>query len=208
MTDKSIIHVIDNLLQDLCENEKPFGGMLVVFWGDFRQVLPVVRGEGRTQQVEASIVSSELWENFIMLKLIDNMRARQDLGFVEFLMRIGNGTKPPNERDEIEIPQPMLIPYTTMEQSIEELIPNVRQFPLRMSFAMTINKTQHQTFDCVGTYLKQHVFSHGQLYVALLGAKTGEKVRIFIIPAICSDPRTKYTTNVVYNEVLAKASVT
>ncbi|GAA0153123.1 hypothetical protein LIER_11437 [Lithospermum erythrorhizon] len=39
---------------------KLFGGKLVVFGGDFRQVLPVVRGGGRHDQVDASIVSSTL----------------------------------------------------------------------------------------------------------------------------------------------------
>lgn len=33
---------------------------------------------------------------------------------------------------------------------------------------MTINKAQGQTIPFVGVYLPQNVFSHGQLYVALL----------------------------------------
>jgi len=41
-----------------------------------------------------------------------------------------------------------------------------KQFPIRLSFAMTINKAQGQTIPNVGIYLFS-VFSHGQLYVAL-----------------------------------------
>ncbi|KAG2666472.1 hypothetical protein I3760_15G062300 [Carya illinoinensis] len=41
------------------------------------------------------------------------------------------------------------------------------QFPIRLSFAMSINKSQGQTLDFVGIYLPQPIFSHGQLYVAL-----------------------------------------
>ena len=37
------------------------------------------------------------------------------------------------------------------------------QFPIRLCFAMTINKAQGQTLDFVGVYLKEPVFSHGQL---------------------------------------------
>ncbi|XP_073018434.1 uncharacterized protein [Primulina eburnea] len=42
-----------------------------------------------------------------------------------------------------------------------------KQFPIRLCFAMTINKAQGQTIPNVGVYLPHPVFSHGQLYVAL-----------------------------------------
>jgi ATP-dependent DNA helicase PIF1 len=43
-----------------------------------------------------------------------------------------------------------------------------RQFPLHLCFAMTINKSQGQTFSSrVGIYLKQGIFDQGHLYVAL-----------------------------------------
>ncbi|XP_020177709.3 uncharacterized protein [Aegilops tauschii subsp. strangulata] len=42
-----------------------------------------------------------------------------------------------------------------------------KQFSIRLSFAMTINKAQGQTIPIVGVYLPNPVFSHGQLYVAL-----------------------------------------
>ncbi|KAI9108303.1 hypothetical protein K1719_020786 [Acacia pycnantha] len=42
-----------------------------------------------------------------------------------------------------------------------------RQFPIIISFAMTINKSQGQSMSHVGLYLPSSIFSHGQLYVAL-----------------------------------------
>ncbi|GAA0150258.1 hypothetical protein LIER_37090 [Lithospermum erythrorhizon] len=65
-----------------------------------------------------------------------------------------------------------------------------------------------QTLDYVGVYLRQPVFTHGQLYVALSRAKTEENVKILIIPSTFNDPGTEYTRNVVYTEILAKASLT
>lgn len=41
-----------------------------------------------------------------------------------------------------------------------------RQFPVKVAFAMTINKSQGQTFDRNGIDLRKDVFNHGQLYVA------------------------------------------
>ena len=69
-----------------------------------------------------------------------------------------------------------------------------KQFPLRLSFAMTINKSQGQTFDKVGLCLERPVFSHGQLYVAMSRVTRKENLRI-----LCSS---KELTNVVWPEVL------
>jgi len=40
-----------------------------------------------------------------------------------------------------------------------------RQFPIKLAFAMTINKSQEQTFDRVEIDFRKDVFNHGQLYV-------------------------------------------
>lgn len=42
-----------------------------------------------------------------------------------------------------------------------------RQFPVKLAFAMTINKAQGQTLRKVGIFLNEPVFGHGQLYVAI-----------------------------------------
>ena len=42
-----------------------------------------------------------------------------------------------------------------------------RQFPVRLTFAMTINKSQGQTLKKIGLDLRRDVFNHGQFYVAM-----------------------------------------
>lgn len=40
------------------------------------------------------------------------------------------------------------------------------QFPIRLAYAMTINKSQGQSLQVCGLNLEHQCFSHGQLYVA------------------------------------------
>ena len=48
---------------------------------------------------------------------------------------------------------------------------------------MSVNKSQSQTFEVVGLYLKQPVFSHGQLYVALSRSGDPDHVHVMVIPS-------------------------
>ena len=61
-------------------------------------------------------------------------------------------------------------------------------------FAMTINKSQGQTFTKVGLCLPEDVFSHGQLYVAFSRVRTPDGIRI--------KAASKSLKNVIYPNVL------
>jgi ATP-dependent DNA helicase PIF1 len=53
-----------------------------------------------------------------------------------------------------------------------------KQFPLRLAYAMTINKSQGQTLSHVGLHIANDVFSHGQFYVAYSRAKAPTNVKV------------------------------
>jgi len=70
-----------------------------------------------------------------------------------------------------------------------------RQFPIIPAYAITINKSQGQTFDHVGIDLQTPVFSHEQLYVALPRSRNHNQVKVRI------KDNTNYARNIVFTEV-------
>ncbi|XP_070030020.1 uncharacterized protein [Nicotiana sylvestris] len=263
----------------------------------------------------------EIWNKLEKLYLSENMRARTDHSFCEYLLRIGNGTKRTNCEDKIEIPDSFVIPFTIEAESLDALfsvtypdlhafspnssmitsdetieqsdqsqfedflhsldphglppykltlkencpvillrnlnpseglcndtrltccdfrthvisakiesgdfknthvfIPRIplltsqdekiplqfkrTQFLLCLCFAMTINKAQGQILDFVGIYLREPVFSHGQLYVALSRAKSSNCVKILIRPSATDSNDNHSTYNMVYDEIIQKS---
>lgn len=68
------------------------------------------------------------------------------------------------------------------------------QFPVRLAFAMTINKAQGQSLQICGLNLGEPVFSHGQLYVAC--SRVGKPDSLFILT------EERKTKNIVYQRAL------
>ena len=72
------------------------------------------------------------------------------------------------------------------------------RFPVSLSFSMTINKSQGQTFEVIGVNLWHPVFTHRQLYVVLLRA-----CHLSLLKCITSNrDRPERTKNIVFREVL------
>ena len=346
MISKTAFHCIDRCLQDICNNEVPFGGKTVLLGGDFRQTLPIPNRHIPEHVTNMCITSSHLWPIIHKLQLNINMRAQQDPQFAHFLLQLGNGNIPlkedqpflnsialpqqiivndniahniyPNDLppnhyankviltptnetalrlnnlilnqlpgnithifsvdsihgDDIDNPeqyplnyinsltpsgmpphdlqlkpncivtllrninpknglcngtrlqvlnvhqrylqcrnltgqfngQDVILPKIALQPSEVNLPFQLRrvQFPVRLAYAMTINKSQGQTYDKVGLFLDTACFSHGQLYVACSRARSFNDLKIKVIDTNQQGKHRQitYTKNVVLPDII------
>ncbi|XP_073042457.1 uncharacterized protein [Primulina eburnea] len=352
MAKRFAIEAVDRTLQDLVGISQPFGGKLVVLGGDFMQVLPVIPKATVQETINGSLVRSYLYPRMQQLVFYENMRARSDPVFSEFLLRVGKGIEDIDDTGNIEIPDKMIISFcdddidSSEQKLIDAIFPDLaennhlptymtnrailatknayvdklndkvlslfpgelrtflsfdeaiddtqnfypeeflnslsptglpphrlslkkncpvmllrnldpsdglcngtrmvckgfhanvihaeitvgqhsgkqvfipriplspaenegypfqfrrKQFPIRLCFAMTINKSQGQTIPIVGIYLPEPVFSHGQLYVALSRGTSMMNTKVMIKPDMLKNVGDSQTKNVVYKEVL------
>ena len=91
MTHEHCFEALDRSLSDVihCKNGEPsklsYGSKVVVFGGDFRQVLPVIPKDTRQDIVFVTLNYSHIWNECKVLRFTKNMRLRPGLSNVEEL---------------------------------------------------------------------------------------------------------------------------
>ena len=108
---------VSRMLMDLRDDPRPFGGLTVVFGGDFQQILPVVRRGSPERIIGASICRSSIWNKVHVLRLHQNQQLEPTEGssqFASWLLEVGSGGQVTN--NSITIPPLMIV------SSVEELL--------------------------------------------------------------------------------------
>ncbi|XP_076904045.1 uncharacterized protein LOC143559315 [Bidens hawaiensis] len=145
MTHKHAFQALNKSCKDVLKSKSLFGGKVVVFGGDFRQVLPVIQKGSRQQIVNASLCSSYIWHHFRVLRLTRNIRLtigqssadiEETKKFSKWLLDIREGKVggPNKGKAKIEIPDDLLIeqcdgPIIKLIQFVYPDILNSRQDP-------------------------------------------------------------------------------
>ncbi|XP_068340932.1 uncharacterized protein [Pyrus communis] len=124
MTHRHAFEALDRTFRDLTDIDLPFGGKIMIFGGDFRQVLPVIRKGTKSELIQASVVKASFWSQVKILKLKQNMRSINDCEFSEFLLRVGDGNEDVIMDDMVKLPECMVIPWES-EHSINQLIAKI-----------------------------------------------------------------------------------
>jgi hypothetical protein len=126
MAHRHLIEALDSGLRDITNNNNAFGGKIVVFAGDFRQTLPIVKHGSRAQIVNACLKRSPIWNaNIEIHHFVTNMRLRlqgyddRAENYAKWLMTIGNGTAPTTSNetydDLITLPESISLQGTTKD---------------------------------------------------------------------------------------------
>ena len=91
------------------KKDVPFGGKGLILGGDFRQVLPTIKGATRLQITRKCVKASHLWPLFHNHQLTINMRAdTNEIAFAQWLLQLSENTLPLS--DHRTTPNSIIIP--------------------------------------------------------------------------------------------------
>ncbi|XP_062198825.1 uncharacterized protein LOC133901486 [Phragmites australis] len=122
MTKRQEVEALGNNMHDIIgRSDVSFGGKMVMFGGDFRQVIPVVRKGSRSQIVDSTLRRSYMWERMQHIRLMRNMRAQSDPWFAKYLLCIDNDTEKADGDGNIRLHDDICVPYTGKDECLNKL---------------------------------------------------------------------------------------
>ena len=104
----------------------------------------------------------------------------------------------PQKEQTIFIPRISLYP----DEEESPFIFKRRQFPIKLAFSVTINKSQGQTIQKCGVYIDTPLFNHGHLYTAMSRVCNRESLKILVEKTMINYKLGFYVNNIVYYSVL------
>ncbi|XP_056688027.1 uncharacterized protein [Spinacia oleracea] len=93
----------------------------LIIWDEASMVLLVLPRKTQREAVAVSLVSSILWPRLIKFHLTENIRAREDPAFSEFLLALGNGQLQTVENSLVCLPSEVVKPLEEGKDPITDL---------------------------------------------------------------------------------------
>ena len=128
MQHKHVMETVDRSFRDLRNSDKPFGGLSVVFGGDFQQILPIIVKGSRAQVVGGCMQKSFLWRSFTVLHIRQNMRlntgVEEEANFAQWQLDVGHGLHT-DEQCNISLPERFLCRENTVDSLIQSIYPGI-----------------------------------------------------------------------------------
>ncbi|XP_076044688.1 uncharacterized protein LOC143027303 [Oratosquilla oratoria] len=152
MANRNTIAALDITLRDILEVNRFMGGIVFVCAGDFRQILPVIRGGGKNDELEYCIKSSYFWDDLIKLELTENVRLKandhENRKFAKKLLDLGAG-----ESGDIKFPPRFGVIVKNREELVEKVYDNLKDNFLNVSFfeERAIISPTNDDVDCINS---------------------------------------------------------
>jgi hypothetical protein len=164
MSSRFNFEAVDRLLEDIMGADDPtlehvlFGGKVVVFGGDFRQILPVVPNGTPAQIIADCITSFYIWQGVKVLTLVENMRVRganqEAVDFARMLLAVGNGDPP--YQDHMQIPHHWLLDSEDASTLINKIYPPLSLSPLIRPSSPPVPSSPRKTSLSIGSTSMRH----------------------------------------------------
>lgn len=133
MIHKNAIDAVNKTLKRLCDSDAPFGAKVVIFSGDFRQILPVVKYNEFPSPQHATIKSSAVWQSITSFHLTENMRLARALSgpcesrsknivFGKALLALGQGDNQVKDFSLIELKGMNVMSFPTQDKMRAKLV--------------------------------------------------------------------------------------
>ncbi|KHJ95423.1 hypothetical protein OESDEN_04632 [Oesophagostomum dentatum] len=158
MQSKGAVESVEKMLQDVAPVEfrqVPFGGVLVLFGGDWTQFLPVVPNGTKDEILNETLKYSYIWKYVTVLKLEKNMRmVKGSEKYCEWLRLIGEGALQIGKY--VAVPNSMVLPnerdvinwvYTPEVLSSADHLRDVALLSIRNRDVLNINEIVLEKLD-------------------------------------------------------------
>ncbi|SAM03644.1 hypothetical protein, partial, partial [Absidia glauca] len=132
MSSKYNFEAVDRCLKDMMGAVDPtlktklFGGKVVVFGGDFRQIIPVVVKGSRADVIAECVSSSDIWSQVQVPQLTENMSVRyagqEAAALAQKLLAIGDGSN--GFKSAVPIEREWLLASDDLPSLIDKVYPS------------------------------------------------------------------------------------
>jgi hypothetical protein len=132
MMHRFAVNAVDKMFRRVKQLEKPFGGVTVVFMGDWRQTLPVVPLASKEQKIAATLLFADCWQHVQVIRLTENLRIKKhggDLNWSKYLLEVGENKFTKRSINGIEytqIPSSMVIESGKITDLLTAVYPNLQ----------------------------------------------------------------------------------
>src|SRR5258708_20642246 len=133
MSHRNVFQAVDRMLMDIRDSPQPFGGLTVVFGGDFQQTLPIIRGGSHEQIIHACLTRSPIFHKTKVFFLTQNMHLSntQDPAvaqFAQFHPDLVSGKNFPADGN-VSMPRDLYLHGATIQPLIQHIYPTIQSNP-------------------------------------------------------------------------------